>query len=433
MLDPKVLRNDFESVAKQLATRDLILDANASYELENQRKGLQLETQAYQNERNIQSKKIGQAKAQGQDTAALMQSVEGLGKKLQAKEQELNALLEAQQALWSTYPNIPHASVPIGKGEEDNQEVRKWGEPTQFSFTPKDHIELGESLKGIDFEGAAKLSGSRFVILSGQLARLHRALAQFMLDVHTNEHGYEEYYVPYLVEAKALYGSGQFPNLKADMFHIQGDVLSLIPTAEVPLTNMVADKIVAYSELPLKFVSHTPCFRSEAGAYGKDTRGMIRQHQFDKVELVQIVAPEHSYEALEELTRHAETILQKLNLPYRVMSLCTGDLGFCAAKTYDLEVWLPGQQRYREISSCSNTETFQARRMQARYRHPQTNKPELVHTLNGSGLAVGRTFVAVLENYQDENGYIHIPEVLQPYMGKNRDQTPISIIKPIKG
>lgn len=425
MLDPKVLRSDFESVAKQLEKRGFFLDVKAFYDLENQRKGLQLETQAYQNERNIQSKKIGQAKAQGQDVSSLLHSVEGLSDKLHAKEQELNGVLEAQQGLWATYPNLPHESVPLGKGEEDNKEVRKWGEPTQFSFTPKDHIELGETLKGIDFEGAAKLSGSRFVILKGEVARLHRALAQFMLDVHINENGYDEFYVPYLVEASALYGSGQFPNLKEDMFHLQGDKLSLIPTAEVPLTNMVADKILSHSELPLKFVSHTPCFRSEAGAYGKDTRGMIRQHQFDKVELVQIVAPEHSYEALEQLTQHAESILQKLNLPYRVMSLCTGDLGFCAAKTYDIEVWLPGQQRYREISSCSNTEAFQARRMQARYRHPETNKPELVHTLNGSGLAVGRTLIAVLENYQDENGHIRVPAALIPYMGKN----PPSLIK----
>lgn len=425
MLDPKVLRADFESVSQQLKARGCLLDAKAFHELETQRKVLQLETQTYQNERNMKSKEIGQAKARGQDVQVLLKSVEGLSEKLSAKEHELNVVLEAQQSLLSTYPNVPHFSVPVGNGEEDNQEIRKWGEPTQFNFTPKDHIELGERLEGIDFEGAAQLSGSRFVILKGKIAQLHRALAQFMLDVHVNEHGYEEFYVPYLVESSALYGSGQLPNLANDMFHIKVNgndhrFLSLIPTAEVPLTNMVANKIVDYAQLPLKFVSHTPCFRSEAGAYGKDTRGMIRQHQFDKVELVHIVTPEKSYEALEILTKHAESILQKLNLPYRVVALCTGDLGFCAAKTYDLEVWLPGQQRYREISSCSNTESFQARRMQARYRHPETNKPELVHTLNGSGLAVGRTLIAVLENYQDELGNIHVPEILYPYMGKTK-------------
>lgn len=425
MLDPKVLRADFESIAQQLQTRGCLVDPKIFHALETQRKALQVETQAYQNERNIKSKEIGQAKAKGEEVQALLQSAEGLSEKLSAKERELNTLLQAQQDFLATLPNLPHASVPTGTGEEDNKEVRKWGEPTQFSFTAKDHIELGERLGGIDFEGAAQLSGSRFVILKGPIAKLHRALAQWMLDVHVNEHGYDEFYVPYLVESSALYGSGQLPNLANDMFHIKTSenehrFLSLIPTAEVPLTNMVANKIVDYAQLPLKFVSHTPCFRSEAGAYGKDTRGMIRQHQFDKVELVHIVEPEKSYEALEILTKHAETILQKLHLPYRVMALCTGDLGFCATKTYDLEVWLPGQQRYREISSCSNTESFQARRMQARYRHPQTNKPELVHTLNASGLAVGRTLVAVLENYQDASGNIHVPEVLYPYMGKTK-------------
>jgi len=421
MLDNKLLRDDFASVAQQLKTRGFTIDATLFQELETKRKALQLETQAYQNERNTKSKEIGHAKARGESVQALLQSVEGLSAKLSTKEHELNEILAAQQKLLSTFPNIPHTSVPIGATEEQNKEIRRWGEPTQFSFTPKDHIELGEYLKGIDFEGAAKLSGSRFVILKSKIAQLHRALAQFMLDVHVQEHGYEEFYVPYLVEASALYGCGQLPNLENDMFHIQsqaGDhrLLSLIPTAEVPLTNMVANKILDYNQLPLQFVSHTPCFRSEAGAYGKDTRGMIRQHQFDKVELVHVVEPENSYEVLEKLTQHAEAILQKLKLPYRVMALCTGDLGFYSAKTYDLEVWLPGQQRYREISSCSNTEAFQARRMQARYRHPQTNKPELVHTLNGSGLAVGRTLIAVLENYQDEAGNIHLPEVLHPYM-----------------
>lgn len=420
MLDPKLLRADFEGVAQKLKARGLILDKDAFDVLENKRKALQLETQEAQNKRNVLSKEIGQLKMAKQDASEVMKAVEGISAQLRTKEQELNKLLEDQQALFSTYPNLPHESVPQGAGEEQNQVVRTWGEPGVFNFTPKDHITLGEALDGIDFEGAAQLSGSRFVILKGKIAKLHRALAQFMLDVHCKENGYEEFYVPYLVEASALYGSGQLPNLKDDMFHLKGDKLSLIPTAEVPLTNLVANKIVAYEDLPLKFVSHTPCFRSEAGAYGKDTRGMIRQHQFDKVELVQIVAPEDSYAALETLTAHAESILQKLKLPYRVMSLCTGDLGFCAAKTYDLEVWLPGQERYREISSCSNTESFQARRMQARYRHPQTNKPELLHTLNGSGLAVGRTLIAVLENYQDENGHIIVPEVLRPYLGVER-------------
>ena len=347
-----------------------------------------------------------------------MKAVEGLGQQLSEKEQELTALQDELNAILMGIPNIPHASVPEGKGEEDNLEIRKWGEPAAFNFEPKDHVDLGEQLGQLDFETAAKLTGSRFSVMQGPLARLHRALIQFMLDTHTREHGYSEVYVTYLVNADSLRGTGQLPKFEEDLFKMTGEgEYYLIPTAEVPVTNLARDTIVEAASLPLRYTAHTPCFRSEAGSYGKDTRGMIRQHQFEKVEMVQLVRPEDSCEVLEQLTGHAEAILQQLELPYRVVTLCTGDIGFSASKTYDLEVWLPGQQKYREISSCSNFEAFQARLMQARWRNPETGKPELLHTVNGSGLAVGRTLVAVMENYQQEDGTIRIPEVLKPWMG----------------
>ena len=418
MLDPKLLRSDLEGAALQLARRGFTLDTGKLQALEAQRKSIQTQTQDLQAERNSRSRGIGKAKAAGEDIAPLLKAVEGLGQQLSEKEQELTALQDELNAILMGIPNIPHASVPEGKGEEDNLEIRKWGEPAAFNFEPKDHVDLGEQLGQLDFETAAKLTGSRFSVMQGPLARLHRALIQFMLDTHTWDHGYREVYVPYLVNADSLRGTGQLPKFEEDLFKMTGEgEYYLIPTAEVPVTNLARDTILEAASLPLRYTAHTPCFRSEAGSYGKDTRGMIRQHQFEKVEMVQLVRPEDSCEVLEQLTGHAEAILQQLELPYRVVTLCTGDIGFSASKTYDLEVWLPGQQKYREISSCSNFEAFQARRMQARWRNPETGKPELLHTVNGSGLAVGRTLVAVMENYQQEDGTIRIPDVLKPWMG----------------
>ena len=418
MLDPKLLRSDLQGAAQQLARRGFTLDTGKLQALEAQRKSIQTQTQDLQAERNSRSRGIGKAKTAGEDIAPLLKAVEGLGQQLSEKEQELTALQDELNAILMGIPNIPHASVPEGKGEEDNPELRKWGEPARFNFEPKDHVDLGEQLGQLDFETAAKLTGSRFSVIHGPLARLHRALIQFMLDTHTREHGYSEVYVPYLVNADSLRGTGQLPKFEEDLFKMTGEgEYYLIPTAEVPVTNLARDTILEAASLPLRYTAHTPCFRSEAGSYGKDTRGMIRQHQFEKVEMVQLVRPEDSCEVLEQLTGHAEAILQQLELPYRVVTLCTGDIGFSASKTYDLEVWLPGQQKYREISSCSNFEAFQARRMQARWRNPETGKPELLHTVNGSGLAVGRTLVAVMENYQQEDGTIRIPDVLKPWMG----------------
>lgn len=421
MIDPNLLRHHLDLVRDNLAKRGFSLDVAKIAELEEARKSLQVKTQHLQNQRNVLSKSIGQAKAKGEDVTALLAEVETATQALSESEKACQEVIDKLNHYLSFLPNLVHDSVPVGKDETENVEVRRWGQPREFHFTPKDHVDLTAASSKIDFEASAKISGSRFVVLKGEIARLHRALAQFMLSVHTQEHGYQEIYVPYLVESHALFGVGQLPKFAEDLFHIQGErPLTLIPTAEVSLTNLVRDSILSANELPLKFVSHTPCFRSEAGSYGKDTKGMFRQHQFDKVELVQVVAPELSYQALEELTQHAETILQRLELPYRVMALCSGDIGQASAKTYDLEVWLPSQQRYREISSCSNTEAYQARRMQARYRAAASAKPELVHTLNGSGLAVGRTLIAVLENYQDEKGNVEIPKALQPFMGDTR-------------
>ena len=418
MLDIQLLRNDLEGVAARLKVRKFDLDTETIAELEAERKVLQTRTQELQAKRNALSKSIGAAKAKGEDVAPIMAEVAGLGDELKANEETLARLQERFSGLLMGIPNLPHESVPEGKDESGNREVSRWGEPRKFDFEVKDHVDIGAGL-GLDFEAAAKLSGSRFAVLKGGIARLHRALAQFMLDVHTREHGYTELYVPYMVNADSMRGTGQLPKFEEDLFATfksADEKLYLIPTAEVPVTNLVRDEIVAGENLPLKFVAHTPCFRSEAGSYGRDTRGMIRQHQFDKVEIVQMVKPEDSYAALETLTGHAEAVLQKLGLPYRKMLLCTGDMGFSSAKTYDLEVWLPAQNTYREISSCSNFEAFQARRMQARYRNDK-NKPELLHTLNGSGLAVGRTLVAILENYQNADGSVTIPEVLRGYMG----------------
>jgi seryl-tRNA synthetase len=418
MLDPRLIRNQLDETAARLASRGFQLDTARIAALEAERKEVQVRTQALQNERNTRSKAIGKAKAAGEDIAPLMAEVAKLGDELKQGEVRLDELQTKLNDILLGVPNIPHESVPAGKDENDNVEVRRWGEPPSFDFTPRDHVDLGEKLGLLDFETAAKIAGARFSVMSGPLARLHRALIQFMLDLHTGEHGYSETYVPYLVNADSLLGTGQLPKFAEDLFNISGEQdYYLIPTAEVPVTNIVRDVIVDADAMPRKFTAHTPCFRSEAGSYGKDTRGMIRQHQFEKVELVQIVRPEDSYDALEQLTGHAETVLQRLGLPYRVMALCSGDIGFSAAKTYDLEVWLPGQQKYREISSCSNFEDFQARRLQARWRNPTTGKPELVHTLNGSGLAVGRTLVAIMENYQAQDGRIQVPEALQPYMG----------------
>ena len=417
MLDPKRLRAELELVAGQLARRGYQLDVEKMKSLEEQRKALQIEQQDLQNERNTKSKSIGKAKAAGEDVQPLLDEVAGLGDKLKAVSYKSDAVQAELHALMMSMPNTPHDSVPDGKDEEDNREERKWGEIPTFDFEPKDHVDLGEGVKQLDFDAAAKVTGSRFVSMSGGLARLHRALTQFMLDTHIAEHGYTEVYVPYIVNDDSLRGTGQLPKFEEDLFKLEGTDYYLIPTAEVPVTNLVRDVILDSDQLPVKYVAHTPCFRSEAGAYGRDTRGMIRQHQFDKVELVCVVKPEDAFDMLEELTGHAEKILQKLNLPYRLVTLCTGDIGFSSTKTYDIEVWLPGQAKYREISSCSCFGDFQARRLQARWRNPETGKPELANTLNGSGLAVGRTLVAVLENYQQADGSIKVPEVLQPYMG----------------
>ena len=423
MLDPKFLRTELEQTAVRLAQRGFVLDVARLSELEEQRRQLQVATQDLQNLRNTKSKAIGQAKGRGEDIAPLLAEVDGLGAQLDAAKQQLDVVLAEVEQIALTIPNLPDASVPAGKDETDNVEVRRFGEPRQFDFEVKDHVALGEALdKGLDFESAVKVAGSRFVVMRGQVAKLHRALTQFMLDLHTNQHGYTELYVPYLVNHASLYGTGQLPKFGADLFHTQpateeGQGMALIPTAEVPVTNLARDTIFDASELPVKYTAHTPCFRSEAGSYGRDTRGLIRQHQFDKVELVQLVQPEQSMQALEDLTGHAEKVLQLLGLPYRVMLLCTGDMGFGSSKTYDLEVWLPAQNTYREISSCSNMGDFQARRMQARYRSAEMKKPELIHTLNGSALAVGRTLVAILENYQQADGSVVVPEVLRPYMG----------------
>ncbi len=418
MLDPRLLRNDLAGVAAQLARRGLRLDTATIEGLEAERKALQVRVQELQSERNARSKSIGKSKAAGADIAPLLAEVADLGNELKAGEERLAAIQAEFSAITLGLPNLPDATVPDGGDESHNREERRWGTPPAFDFVPKDHVDLGTARGWMDFDAAAKLSGARFVVLSGAMARLHRALIQLMLDIHTGEHGYTETYVPYLVNADSLYGTGQLPKFEADLFKVPGDKdLYLIPTAEVPVTNLVRDVIVEAGDMPRRWVAHTPCFRSEAGSYGKDTRGMIRQHQFEKVELVQAVRAEDSMAALEALTGHAEAILQRLGLAYRVVTLCTGDLGFSSRKTYDLEVWLPGQQAYREISSCSNFGDFQARRLQARWRNPETGKPELVHTLNGSGLAVGRTLVAVLENYQQADGSVPIPDALRPYMG----------------
>mgnify|MGYP003624663843 FL=1 len=416
MLDPKLLRNESEKAAELLARRGYVLDIVKLATLEQERKQAQLDAQNLQTERNNRSKMIGKAKAAGEDIAPLLAEIEHLGDEHKAAEARLAEVLQRLTDVAMELPNIPQADVPAGKSEDDNVEISRWGQPKTFSFEPKDHVELGENLDGMDFETAAKISQARFVTLKGPLAKLQRALTQFMLDQHTEEHGYTETYVPYLVNADSLRGTGQLPKFADDLFAVDGGSLYLIPTAEVPVTNIVRDTISSEAQLPVKFVAHTPCFRSEAGSHGRDVRGLIRQHQFEKVELVQIVRPQDSAEAHEVLTGHAEAILQKLELPYRKVLLCVGDLGFSSSKTYDLEVWLPSQQTYREISSCSNFGDFQARRLQARWRNPETGKPELVHTLNGSGLAVGRTLLAVMENHQDEQGRIHIPVALQPYM-----------------
>lgn len=425
MLDPRLIRNELEATAQRLAARGFALDVTQLGALEAERKQVQVEAEKLQAERNAKSKAIGKAKAAGEDVAPLMSAVADLGDKLKQAEARLAGVQQKLDMELLGIPNLPHETVPIGKSEHDNVEVRRIGEPGKFDFSIKDHVDLGAALGMMDFDAAAKISGARFVTLSGPLARLQRALTQFMLDVHTQEHGYTEVYVPYLVNTGSLRSTGQLPKFEQDLFALKGEQnYYLIPTAEVPVTNLVRDEILETKTLPRKYVAHTPCFRSEAGSYGKDTRGMIRQHQFEKVELVQIVRPQDSFDALEQLTAHAEAILKKLELPYRVAALCTGDMGFASAKTYDLEVWLPSQNKYREISSCSNFTDFQARRMQARWRNPDTGKPELVHTLNGSGLAVGRTLVAIMENCQDKQGYIHIPAVLTPYMGG------VDVIKP---
>jgi seryl-tRNA synthetase len=422
LLDIQQFRNDLEGVAERLAARGYALDSAAFAALEAQRKEVQTRTQELQARRNASSKQIGIAKSKGEDVSTVLAEVANLGDELKAAEEKLLVIQAQLQDFLLSLPNLPHASVPAGKSEADNVEVRRWGTPRTFDFEPKDHVDVGGAL-GLDFDAGAKLAGARFTFMRGQIARLHRAIAQFMLDTQTGEHGYTECYTPYLVNADTLRGTGQLPKFEADLFSAkkggqegEGEALYLIPTSEVTLTNTVRDEIVPLESLPIKLTAHTPCFRSEAGSYGKDTRGMIRQHQFDKVEMVQIVHPEKSYEALEEMAGHAEVVLQKLGLPYRVVSLCTGDMGFGAAKTYDLEVWLPAQNTYREISSVSNCEAFQARRMQARFRNAQ-GKTELLHTLNGSGLAAGRTLVAVLENYQNDDGSVTVPEVLRPYMG----------------
>lgn len=423
MLDPNLLRNELDVVAEKLARRGFILDVDKLRKLEQKRKNLQIKTETLQAERNSRSKTIGAAKARGEDVEALRKEVNQLAEELDDTKNKLTQIQDDIRNIALTLPNLPDESVPDGKDETDNVEISRWGEPRQYDFAIKDHVALGELTDGLDFPAAVKITGSRFVVMKGQIARLHRALAQFMLDLHTEQHGYVETYVPYLVNHATLYGTGQLPKFSEDLFHTKplaeqgsNQQYALIPTAEVPVTNLVRDEIIAAERLPIRLTAHTPCFRSEAGSYGRDTRGLIRMHQFDKVELVQIVEPEKSMAALEELTGHAEKVLQLLKLPYRKIILCTGDMGFAACKTYDLEVWLPAQNTYREISSCSNTWDFQARRMQARFRHKEDKKPQLLHTLNGSGLAVGRTLVAVMENYQQADGRIEVPEVLRPYM-----------------
>ena len=417
MLDPKLIRSELSAVAEQLKKRGFELDVSAIEALESQRKERQVHTEQLQSERNAKSKSIGKAKAAGEDIQPLLDEVAGMGEMLDRAKAELAGIQQQLDAILLGVPNLPHESVPIGKDESDNVEIRRWGEPREFDFEIKDHVDVGAGLGQLDFEAASKLTGSRFVVMRGQLARLHRALIQFMLDLHTGEHGYTEMYVPYIVNSDSLRGTGQLPKFVEDLFCVDADAgYYLIPTAEVPVTNLARDDILDAADLPLRMTSHTPCFRSEAGSYGKDTRGMIRQHQFEKVELVQLVRPELAWDALEELTAHAEAVLQRLDLPYRVVTLCSGDMGFSAAKTYDIEVWLPGQQAYREISSCSCFTDFQARRMQARWRNPETGKPELVYTINGSGLAVGRALVAILENYQQADGSVVVPDALKPYM-----------------
>jgi len=416
MIDPNLLRKNIEETARQLSRRGFDLDVARVAGLEEERKQVQVRTQELQNERNVRSKAIGKAKAAGEAIDPLIEEVSRLGEELKASEARLEDIQWLLNEILFGIPNLAHDSVPQGDSEADNREERRWGEPPGFDFEPKDHADLGPALGYMDFERAGKLAGSRFVIMSGPLAKLHRVLTRFMIELHTSEHGYTEVYVPYLVNAETLTGTGQLPKFGEDLFHIEAEGLYLIPTAEVPVTNMAADRIIDADELPLKFVCHTPCFRSEAGSYGKDARGMLRQHQFEKVELVQVTRPDASYDALEELTGHAETVLKQLELPYRLVTLCTGDMGFGAAKTYDIEVWMPAQNRYREISSCSNCEDFQARRMKARWRNPDTGKPELVHTLNGSALAVGRTLIALMENFQQADGSIAIPDALRGYM-----------------
>ena len=418
MLDSKQLRTDTENVARNLARRGYKLDLEAFRALEERRKQAQVEADRVRAERNANAKAVGMAKGKGEDASALLARGEQLTAELERSEAALVAVQAESDEWLMGLPNLLHDSVPEGRDESANLEVRRHGTPRQFDFTPLDHVDLGVKLAGLDFDAAARISGARFVVLRGALARLHRALAQFMLDLHTSEHGYQEIYAPYLVSAAALTGTGQLPKFEQDLFAVRGErPLYLIPTAEVPVTNLVREQIIAPEQLPMRYVAHTPCFRSEAGAAGKDTRGLIRQHQFDKVELVQIAKPAESYAALESLTSHAEEVLKRLELPYRVLALCAGDIGFGSAKTYDLEVWLPGQGKYREISSCSNCEAFQARRMQARWRNPETGKPEPVHTLNGSGIAVGRAMVAILENYQNADGSVTVPTALRPYMG----------------
>ncbi len=417
MLDQKLLRNHLERIRANLARRGYVLDTDAYVSLEDRRKALQVQVEELRNERNVKSKSIGAAKAAGEDIQPLLEAVQSLGDALKTADVELGEIQANLSDLQMSLPNLLDESVPDGADEADNVEVRTWGEPTELSFEPRDHVDLGVALGQLDFEAAAKLTGARFSVMQGGLARLHRALIQFMLNLHTENHGYVEVYVPYIVNGDSLRGTGQLPKFGEDLFALDGEQdYYLIPTAEVPVTNLVRDEIIDAGRLPLKFAAHTPCFRSEAGSHGQDTRGMIRQHQFEKVELVQIVRPDQSYAMLEELTGHAESILQKLGLPFRVIALCAGDIGHGAAKTYDIEVWIPSQNRYREISSCSNYEDYQARRMAARWRNPGTGKPELVHTLNGSGVAAGRALVAVMENYQQQDGSIQIPDVLQPYM-----------------
>ena len=418
MLDPVHLRKNLAATAERLAKRGFALEADRIAALEEERRRVQIETQELQAQRNARSKAMGAAKAAGEDIEPLRQGLSALGEDLKSRQERLALLQDELREIALGVPNLTHESVPEGKSEDDNREEWRWGEPRRFDFEPLDHVDLGTRLGGLDFDLASKLAGSRFVTLSGSFARLHRALTQFMIELHVREHGYTEMYVPYLVSPETLTGTGQLPKFKEEQFHVEKQDFYLIPTAEVPLTALVRDRILEPHELPRKYVAHTPCFRSEAGSYGKDVRGMLRQHQFDKVELVHVVRPGDSYRALEELTGNAETVLKRLGLPYRAVSLCTGDIGFGAAKTYDLEVWLPGQQRYREISSCSNCEDFQARRLKARWRNPALGRPELVHTLNGSGVAVGRAMIAVLENYQRADGTIEVPEVLQDAVGR---------------